>query len=371
MSKEKVQISPVQLTFLIITMVISTADIFLPSFVAKEAKQDSWISPILSTLVMIPVLIIYITLYKHHRGKSLIEMCTEIAGNFFGRIIGLLYAFYFMFVAIGAIMSISIVLNITFLPLTPLWVIVVISVLVSLYGAYSDLEVIARVNEILLPAGMGALVFLILVNINEYDFNFFRPILAEGVLQPVRGSIVILGHLCETVVILQMLHFTSKPEKINIAIFVGLLITGTGMLAGTLIYAVFGPLTEIFIIPSLEFARFSSIGKYIQNLDVLVLAIWITGIYVKIMIFMYSGSYAMSQLFSIKNYKTIIFPIGFLSFSIAVSSVGDYIRDLYFMHYILPVYSTAMAFVIPGILLVICIIKSKTKGRRRKREING
>ena len=89
------------------------------------------------------------------------------------------------------------------------------------------------------------------------------------------------------------------------------------------------------------------------------------------MIFMYSGSYAMAQLFRLRDYKAIILPIGFLSFSVAVSSMGDYIRDLYFMHYILPLYSVAMALVIPGMLLAISSVKKRTGRKRRKNKADG
>lgn len=366
MSKEKVQISPVQFTFLLITLVISTADIFIPSFVAQEAHQDSWISAILSALIMIPILIIYIKLYKNHKGKSLIEMCIEVTGKYVGKVIGLLYAFYFIIISMGAIMSLTIVLNTAFLPLTPAWVIIIISILVTLYGVSRDIEVVSRINEIFLPAGMGALAFLMLVNIREFDFSFFRPVLNDGIIKPIRGSIIILGLFCESIVVLQIIHFVSKPEKITKAVFVGLLITGLGILAGTLIYAIFGPVTEIFLMPSLEFARFSSIGRYIQNFDILIIAIWITGIYVKIMIFYYSGSYAMSQLFSLKNFKTIIFPISFLLCSLSVNSTGSLLKELHFIHYILPIYSLIMAFVIPSILLLISTFKNRSKEKEEE-----
>lgn len=366
MSKEKVQISPTQLTFLFIIIVISTADIFIPSFVAQEARQDCWISAILSTLAIMPVMFIYIMLYKNHSGKSLIEMCTEIAGKFAGKIIAFMYVFYFIFIAFSATQGLAAILNITFLQLTPPWVIVVISVAVSLYAVSQDLEVIARVSEILLPAGIGALVFLLLLNINEYDFNFFRPVLAEGIVQPVRGSIIILGTYCENVVILQIIKFISNTEKINRVIFTGMLVTGAGILAGTLIYAIFGPLTGILLLPSLEFARFSSIGKYIQNLDIIILAIWITGIYIKIIIFYYSGAFAMSQLFGLKNYKAIILPLGILLSTLVICNTRDEPEELFFMHYIYPFYTITMAIVIPGILLIISTIKKRIKGEKQK-----
>ena len=90
-----------------------------------------------------------------------------------------------------------------------------------------------------------------------------------------------------------------------------------------------------------------------------------------IMIFMYSGSYAMAQLFRLRDYKAIILPDWFLSFSVAVSSVGDYIRIRISCTTYLPLYSVAMALVIPGMLLAISSVKKRTGRKRRKNKADG
>ena len=69
--KEADKISPYQLLLLLITMIISTADIFLPKFVAEEAMRDSWLSVIIGTIFSIIVANIFISLGKRFPNKTL------------------------------------------------------------------------------------------------------------------------------------------------------------------------------------------------------------------------------------------------------------------------------------------------------------
>lgn len=85
------------------------------------------------------------------------------------------------------------------------------------------------------------------------------------------------------------------------------------------------------------------------------------------MIFLYSASYAMSQLFRFKNYKSIIFPLSFLLCSLVITGLGEEARELYFMHYIFPLYAVTMSAVIPGILLVISVFKNKSGEKNREK----
>lgn len=362
MSKEKVQISPVQLTFLVITLVISTADIFLPVFVAKEAKNDSWLSPIFATIAMAPIVWIQLKLYRLNEGKTLIEICRGTTGKVIGTVIGILYVFYFFLIAFAVINEMNQVLNTAFLPLTPPVVFVVISMCISAYAVGRDIEVISRVNEILLPIGIGALGFLMLVNIKEMDLSFFRPVLNNGFVPPLLGSLVIVGWLSQIVVFLQFAHFVSVPDKLGRAVYAGLLFNGAGILVGSLIYALFGPLTEILMIPALEFARFASIGKYLKGLDIIVMSIWVTGIYVKIMVFYYAGTYALGQLINSDSYKPLIIPAGIMISCMAVASGERIVESMYFLHYIYPLYSLIMSLVIPGVLLAVSLLTKKKKG---------
>jgi spore germination protein KB len=246
-----------------------------------------------------------------------------------------------------------------FMPLTPTWAFITVSILISAYAVGRDIEVIARINEIVFPFGIAALLILFFVNIGELDLKFFLPVLKDGFKPPLRGGLVILGWMGEIVLVLQLLPYISKQEKINKSVLLGNLVVAVGILLGTMVYALFGPLTELFLIPSLEFARFASLGKYIQNFDLIVMAIWATGIYIKLMIFYFVATFSLAQLCNVNNYKTLVLPAGLLIGSLVISSEVKIVEVLHFLHYIFPLYSVTMTFVIPLILLVLSFLNKK------------
>lgn len=359
MSEKKVQISPGQLIILIATTVLTTVDIFVPAFVAQEAKNDSWISTVLSGIVSFLFVWVQLKLYSRYKGSTLIEICRKAAGKLFGTIIGLLYTLYFTLISIYVSAEMGQSIKTAFMPLTPTWAFITVSILISAYAVGRDIEVIARINEIVFPFGIAALLILFFVNIGELDLKFFLPVLKDGFKPPLRGGLVILGWMGEIVLVLQLLPYISKQEKINKSVLLGNLVVAVGILLGTMVYALFGPLTELFLIPSLEFARFASLGKYIQNFDLIVMAIWATGIYIKLMIFYFVATFSLAQLCNVNNYKTLVLPAGLLIGSLVISSEVKIVEVLHFLHYIFPLYSVTMTFVIPLILLVLSFLNKK------------
>mgnify|MGYP000855194560 FL=1 len=359
MSEKKVQISPIQLFFLIATTVLTTVDIFVPAFVAQEAKNDSWISALLSGAVSFLFVWVQLKLYSRYKGSTLIEICKKAAGKLFGTIIGLLYTVYFVLISVYVSAEMGQSLKTAFMPLTPTWVFVVVPILISAYAVGRDIEVIARINEIIFPFGIAALLLLYLTNMGELDLKFFLPVLKDGFIPPLRSGLVILGWAGEVIVIMQLLPHINKQEKINKFVFYGNLVVALGIFSGTMVYALFGPLTEMFLIPSLEFARFASLGKYFCNFDLIIMAIWVTGIYIKLITFYFVASFSLAQLCNVNNYKTLVLPVGLLIGSLAISSEVKIVEVFHFLHYIFPLYSITMTFVIPLILLVLSFFRKK------------
>lgn len=71
------KISRKQMIFLLVTTVISTADVFLPSFVALAAKQDSWISVLISFVTSSIVFVVYYKLALLFKEEILFLMWTR------------------------------------------------------------------------------------------------------------------------------------------------------------------------------------------------------------------------------------------------------------------------------------------------------
>ncbi|NLY19050.1 MAG: GerAB/ArcD/ProY family transporter [Clostridiaceae bacterium] len=118
MSGKKVQIGRRQFSFLITTMAISTVDIFVPAFIAQEAKNDSWIAAVIAGVAIFPVSFIMLKLYRRYEGLTLIEICRKAAGRFFGTIFGLLYLLYFIVIAFSVSAEMGHVIKIALLNLS-------------------------------------------------------------------------------------------------------------------------------------------------------------------------------------------------------------------------------------------------------------
>jgi spore germination protein KB len=169
------KISARQLMFIIMTVIISTADIFLPAVVATIAGRDSWISVIIATAEALVVAAVAVALALRFPKKTIIQICQIVLGKWVGWLIAfILFYNMFLFLFANSVSSVSVILKVVFLPNTPLSVFIILMVLISAYAVNQGIEVIARVTELLLPLGIGILILVgLLVSPQVQLDNFF------------------------------------------------------------------------------------------------------------------------------------------------------------------------------------------------------
>ncbi|MCX7921701.1 MAG: spore germination protein [Clostridia bacterium] len=359
--QERGIISPLQLSYLAITVVIATADVFLPAFVAQESGRDSWIAVIIGTIFTLFAVAVFLALGMKYPDKTIIQYSDEILGKWLGKGVGLIYVYYYIVIAAVSTRELGELFVISFNPFAPIAVYNIITMAVAAYAVMKGIEVIARVNEVLLPTGLFVLIFIALVNIPNMNFKNFLPILADGIYPSVKGGILIQGWLLEVIVVLQLIPFSSEKQKLKKLISASVVLLGLGLQIGVLTIAVFGPLTGKFLFPALEYVRYAALGEYLENLDIIIMGVWITGIFIKIAVFYYAAVHGISQLVGFKSYKPVVVPVGILLATISIVAVKRLIQFIHYLHYIFPLYSFVIGFAIPFILLVISAVRSRVK----------
>ena len=362
-AKDKGRISIIQFVFLAVTLVIATADVFLPAFVAQEAKQDSWISVILGTITSLVFVNMFITLGLKYPEKTLIQYSCDILGKPLGKLVGLLYIYYFLFIAWMVSRELGEIFVTAFNPSAPVLVFSITVIIVAAYAILSGLEVIARVNEILIPSGIGVLMFIALINVPNMDFKNFLPIMYNGFYPAVKGAILIQAWQLETVILLQFVPFIKDKDKIRKGVSASIIILGLSLGVGVLTIATFGSLTGKLLFPALEYVRIASLGTYIQNLDISIMIVWIAGIFIKIAISYYAAVLSISQYLGLKSYKQVIIPVGVLIICFSMATTKMLVDFIHSLHYIFPFLSFTMGAVIPGILLLVSVVKANLQVR--------
>ncbi|MGG0936489.1 GerAB/ArcD/ProY family transporter [Brevibacillus centrosporus] len=67
---------------------------------------------------------------------------------------------------------------------------------------------------------------------------------------------------------------------------------------------VFGPhLTSELIYPELELIRFIRAGSFLENLDPVLIAVWLTSLFIKISLFLFISVIALTHSFSLQDHK--------------------------------------------------------------------
>jgi len=359
--QEKGMISSLQYFFLAITIVLSTADIFLPAFVAQDAGRDSWIAVITSTLTSLIVSSIFITLGLKYPEKTIIQYSCDILGKPLGKLIGLIFIFYAFNTVCAVCRELGELFVISFNPDSPILVYIIIVILVGAYAVGMGIEPIARVNEILFPIGIGILLIITLINIPKMDFNNFLPVLYNGFYPVAKGSIPLQGWLLQTVILLQLIPFTKSKEKIKKNTLAAVAILGVSLEIGVLTIAVFGDATRDLLLPALNFVRIARIGEYFTNLDISIMGVWVGGIFIKVAVFFFITTLGISQVFGFKSYKPLIIPVGTAIISFSMSISRDIVEFTYYLHYIYPLFSFSVAFFIPLLLFAVSIIKNRKR----------
>ncbi len=364
--QEKGRISALQLALLNVTFIIATADVFLPAFVAEEAQQDSWLAVIVGTATSLAIIAVFLSLGLRYPEKTIIQYACDILGKPLGKLVGFLYTFFFLFLSYAVTGELGEIFTISFNPAAPVSLYSIAIITVAAYAVKKGLEVITRINEVLLPVGMLVLFFIATVNLPHMDLKYFRPFLYNGIPPVLRGGILIQSWLIESVFVLQLIPFVKEREKIRKHVVLSIVFLSLGLQTGVMTIAVLGPLTGKMLFPALEYVRYASIGVYINNLDISIMVVWISGIFVKIALAYYLAVLALAQLFGFPSYKELVVPVGLLIISLSIVASQSIVKFVHELHYIFPFYSFSMAFILPAILLLVSVIKDKISGTSGK-----
>ncbi|MTI81546.1 MAG: hypothetical protein FH758_11820 [Firmicutes bacterium] len=353
------KISSRQLMFIIITFIISTADIFLPNIVAQQAGRDSWISILIALAEALVVAAVAVALGLRFPRLTLVQISQKVLGKWLGWILAFIFvnAFFLslFFLIVG---EFGVIIKSSFLQQTPLIVLNGLLIIIAAYAVYQGIETIARVTEILMPLGIGVLFLVGLLVLPEVDINNYLPIMEEGIVPVINGSYRLVSFLGEGIIILMLIPYVNQPQKVPSTISWSMIILAAFLLIGVLAIGMFGPQqTANMTFPALQMVRRIQIGDFLEHLDAIIMTIWVGGIYIKSVIIYYICCIGYAQLFNVKHYRLLIPPIGIVVTAISIEYVSNIIGLIDYIANALPGQALIFEFLIPLLLLVVAAVR--------------
>ncbi len=371
------QISAFQAMNYEISIVLATAILFVPAVAAQHARQDAWLSLPLAGLFGALVTYIAARLALRFPQETVVQYAPRVLGPVAGKMVGLIYVYYYLYVAYFVQREFSELVNTAYLPRTPMIVVIGVLTLLSVYVLYHGLEVLCRVNTVILWTVIAALLLVIALGIKEVRLEEFLPVLENGFGPVILGAVAPGSWFGETAVILMLMPFIAAADRPRMPKFNLLAVLILFTLMELIVVSAVGRFgaaqTATKLFPTLSLARHVEIPSLpiFSRQDALFMVFWIGGMLFKLSTFFYAGTLALAQWLNLTDYRPLILPLAVFITALAVQSWAN-ITDLKsFTGEVFPFSISFVQFVLTGMILLVSIIRGMGGGRAKGGAGNG
>lgn len=313
----EVHISVRQLTIVTIFFTVGSAILITPSGVAEAARQDAWIAGLIGIAAGLPIVWLMSKLVSLYPQKTLIEILETLLGKWVGKIVSLLFISSLILSGPAAVLNdLGDFMTTQMMPETPIEAIIILFGAVILMGVRLGIEVIARSAELLFPWFILFYLLLVLLVAFNIDPRHLQPVLENG-FPPIWQagltfiSVAFLPHVS---LLLILPASVNRPALFGKSIILGSLIGGL-MLVIVILLSILVLGTEITsksLFPSYVLAQKIDIGHFLQRVETIVAIMWFFSLYFRITLYMSSITVSLAQIFNLKDYRPLVWPLGML-----------------------------------------------------------
>lgn len=333
---------------------------------SESAKQDAWISVMISTIIGIFLFYIYLKLNEFYPDLSLIQYVHKIVGKYPGKVLGIIYIIYFIYIAGRDLRDFEELLVNTLFNSSSLISIGILMMFLILYTVYKGFEPFARGNEILFFLTNIFVFTVIGFEIISHVINLdnLKPILENGWKPVFKAAFpeTVTYPFGEVVAFTMFIKYVNRPEIIMKSGLSSLATAGFILTLFTIKnIAILGVSTfERATYPTLTAVSFVNIANFVTRFDPIIIMLMVLGGFVKISVFFFCAISGASDYFNVKQSEKLVYPIGviivLISVLMASNFVAHYREGLKFVPYFLHI---PLQMVIPIFLLIIVLIKRK------------
>ncbi|MCF8568287.1 spore germination protein [Alicyclobacillus tolerans] len=357
------KISGIQVFWMMASMEVGMTVLLTMTSAISDAKQDAWISKVIAGIAALLITFIASQLSRLYPGQTFIQFSEIVLGKWLGKVIVIPY-FIMWFLVTGIILrQSSDFIHLALFHKTPIWAIVLLALIPMVYVTYQGgIEGIGRCSEFLGPIIFLSITAVLIFNFQNLHWDRILPIYADsGWVSILKGSVPTISFLGESVMMTMLMAFMSKPEEGPSRALWGVGLASVFVAISTLsVILTFGSLAAKLWYPFFDMARFVSVMEFIQNIDAVIVILWLLSVFIKLSLYLFITSYGTAQWLGVKDWRKliwfvspIVFVLSLLPANIDVASV-EYPAK-FWRPYILPINMVG----IPILLWIVAAIRQK------------
>ncbi|QFG00764.1 spore gernimation protein [Psychrobacillus glaciei] len=247
------------------------------------AGRDGWASVILAAVAIVPWLLLLV--YIHHKSDQapIKDWLKSVIGGVGSTIVLYITGLYFILLAAFSMVETLKWITTTFLPKTPIVLMLIIYVILCILLVSTNIQTIAMVNVMVLFGVILLGFFVAIVNIQVKDYGLLRPFFEHGFQSVYKGMVYPASGFVELLLLLFLQHhFKDRIRWYHFALMLFILM---GLTIGPLMGAIteFGPVEAAKQrYPAYEEWGLVSLGHYIEHMDFFSIYQWLTGAFIRV-----------------------------------------------------------------------------------------
>ncbi|MGQ5527878.1 GerAB/ArcD/ProY family transporter [Bacillus sp. CGMCC 1.60114] len=363
---EKGKISAFQMALLVLPPMISTAILTIPTVTGKHALRDMWISPIWASLNGFLTAFIVYQLHKMYPKETIIQYIRHIVGRIIGKVLGFVFLFYFLYVSSLIDREYADFIMTSFLPKTPMVVVIGSMVLVCAFAVRGGVEVLGRAAQIFVPIYMLTLLLFVLLLPDLKPENMF-PIMEHGITPSIKGAIQPSLWFGQVFLTSMLLPFLTDREKGRRWSMISVFFSMVAMVYINIVNLfLFGESVTTYTHPVFTAFRYISVATFFEHLESVVIVIWVMGVFIKLSIFYYVLALGTAQWLHLSDYRPLVLPIGILMIVFGIWASPNMQELSKFIETIIPLLESSIFTLLPILLLLIAVIQKNRKKKEKR-----
>ncbi len=281
-----------------------------------ELEQDSWVALVLSQVFVLPILFVYARIIQLYPQLNLYEIIQIIFGSFFGKIITALFTWYAFHLSSIVIRNFTVFFQITSLTETPLVIITLILVFVSVYLTRSGVKILGRWALIVFVIYCAIILSTFAILTADMDISSMMPFLSHNTINLFSGAYKLFTFpFAESVLFLAIADSIRKQDNPYKFYFGGVLFGGLLLLLILLRNILtLGPfLNKSYLYPSYNVIRVIDIMNSFFRTEEFIAVNFVLGGITKISVCFLAAAKGLSSLFHLKDPLKLVMPIGLSS----------------------------------------------------------